>query len=291
MSKPPKPMDLSPATSAVLSLLDVDPSPKVTTKKTYRRAFTQFLSFASGTGCVTTLDLNTDVAMAWVNSWGINNKPAAQNTRRLRRTTLRYLFSYLRALGAYEGDPLLDTPEIARVIPYARPLADGEMRLCETRCSTVDSRSSVPATLAVAQAGAGSIEVSSVIGAHVDLEAGTIELSGSVNRPRRVVPLTAWGVQVLADRLQQLGDPSASVAFQGGTDASSLTSISGRLRKVLIRAGLSDLPGVEVRSIRYWAGLRAFNETGLIEDAARVLGDGTLEATALHIGHPWRDEV
>lgn len=60
------------------------------------------------------------------------------------------------------------------------------------------------------------------------------------------------------------------------------------LRDVLVRAGLGDEADLRPSSITAHAGLRAFRTSGRVEDAAFVLGMGSLDRTAELIGYRWQ---
>jgi hypothetical protein len=56
---------------------------------------------------------------------------------------------------------------------------------------------------------------------------------------------------------------------------------------VLLRAGLAGDRRVRPASIAGWAGRRVFEESGRVEDAARVLGVRSLDSAARMIGLDW----
>ena len=58
---------------------------------------------------------------------------------------------------------------------------------------------------------------------------------------------------------------------------------------VLRAAGLSVDPAITPTSLTAYAGAQAFGQTGLIEDAARVMGARSLDSAATLIGFDWQD--
>jgi integrase/recombinase XerC len=73
----------------------------------------------------------------------------------------------------------------------------------------------------------------------------------------------------------------------GMTLRSALAAATNTIIEVLDLAGLRD-GFVVPMSLPNWAGRRAFEETGRIEEAARTLGLRTLDAAARQIGWSWR---
>jgi hypothetical protein len=60
--------------------------------------------------------------------------------------------------------------------------------------------------------------------------------------------------------------------------------------QILRRAGLATEPDVRPLSVSVWAGRKALDAGGRIEDVARLLGARSLDQTARLVGLEWRDD-
>jgi len=65
------------------------------------------------------------------------------------------------------------------------------------------------------------------------------------------------------------------------------TSAASAVTAVLTRAGLADEADIRPTSVAAWAGRAAFERTGNIGEAARLLGMRSLDAAARMIGWDW----
>ncbi len=143
---------------------------------------------------------------------------------------------------------------------------------------------------ALAEATATTHEIPRVLPDHVDLDAGTVVLSGSAKTEPRVATLTDWGRQVLARRLDLVGPTDRSLTYQGkGSAASMQASSSMAIARILNEAELRGDLSVKPESVRAWAGHRVWVETGRIESAATALGCGSLDTTARIVGYEWAE--
>lgn len=211
-------------------------------------------------------------------------------TQHNRRSAASGGFRILRELGVADHDPTLDLVLPTRIRGReTRPLTDTEVEA--GRASSVDtlSESRLPSVWALAEATATTHEIPRVRPEDVDLDAGTVWLSGSAKTESRAAGLTDWGVRVLARRLDTIGRGS-SLTYQGRGSAPSMqASSSMALARVLNRAGLRDDPAVKPESVRGWAGQRVWSQTGRVETAAIALGCKSLDTAAAIIGYEWGD--
>lgn len=226
----------------------------------------------------------------WVKALLPGGRHPSLATQHNRRSAASAGFRILRELGVADHDPTLDLVLPARTRDReTRHLTDDEVEA--GRASSVDtlSESRLPSVWALAEATATTHEIPRVRPEDVDLDAGTVWLSGSAKTESRTASLTKWGVRVLARRLDT-ADLGLSLTYEGRGSAPSMqASSSMAISRVLNRAGLRDDPAVKPESVRGWAGQRAWRQTGRIETAAIALGCKSLDTAAAIIGYEWAD--
>lgn len=235
-------------------------------------------------------DVGTADLAAWVTAPLSDGRYPSLATQHNRRSAASSAFRILRELGVADHDPTLDLVLPTRIRGReTRPLTDNEIRA--GRASSVDtlSESRMPSVWALAEATATTHEIPRVRAEHVDLDAGTVWLSGSAKTESRAAGLTDWGVRVLARRLDTI-DRGTSLTYEGRGSAPSMqASSSMALARVLNRAGLRDDPAVKPESVRGWAGQHIWKQTAKIEAAAIGLGCKSLDTAAAIIGYEWND--
>ena len=108
----------------------------------------------------------------------------------------------------------------------------------------------------------------------------------------RVCPLDEWSTETIARRLRALlHEPDDLLCVRSNASPKrAAQSVPAQLNKVLADAGFVDDHDISGRSLRLTAARRAFEVDNNIEDAARVLGARSLDATADAIGWRWREE-
>lgn len=218
---------------------------------------------------------------------GIAREPAT-GTKHLRRSAVRLLFRSARQLHLVGFDPTIDIVLPRRSDLTTRPLTDDEEMLGRLASRHTLTATRLPAAWALGQATAISSEMATVTGGDVDRAASRVWLHGSSNRVARWGRLTDWGLQQVMDRLEELGDPGLPLVYAARTSAKSGQTVSCEaVRDVLVRAGLRQEPDVRPGSLAAWAGRRAFNSTGRIEDVAKLLGLRSLDRAARVIGWDW----
>ncbi|MDP9335736.1 MAG: hypothetical protein M3Q30_20850, partial [Actinomycetota bacterium] len=74
----------------------------------------------------------------------------------------------------------------------------------------------------------------------------------------------------------------------GGLDRPD-AAIGMKIIEIYTIAGIRQ-PGITPSSLPAWRARQTFNDTGRIQDAADVLGVGSLDRAAKIIGWRWRDE-
>ena len=222
-------------------------------------------------------------------SWHL---PAA-STRRTRRAAIRWLFRWLRHEGICVADPTIDVKVSEDAVAGPRPLTDVEVAECRLMSDRTLSQTRLPACWALAEATLTTGEMSRLVVGDVDLVSGTLDTPGLSRGPvARTVPLTDWGAAALARRVEELvgggGDASTPVVYRSGRSLNGGGATAGQaINRILTYAGLSNDPSATAKSVIAWRARKAFEQSGRIEAAARLIGSSSLDATARLIGLDW----
>ncbi len=220
---------------------------------------------------------------------------AAVATMHNRRAALRAFYRTARRLRLTLDDPTTDINVPARGSSAQRPLTDDEAALVR-----LFSEHATPtrhaATAALLLTGAHTAELGHISASDIDHHAATVWVHGSSKHRPRTLRLDTWSARVLAERAAHLTDPlplggQPPVLCTGahGSNAHKQARVCVTVRDILTRAGLSDDSGVRPASLTAYAARREFDRTGRIEDAARLIGSSSLDATAALIGYAWHD--
>ncbi len=218
--------------------------------------------------------------------------PAA-STRRTRRAAIRWLFRWLRHEGICVADPTIDVKVSEEAVAGPRPLTDVEVAECRLMSDRTLSQTRLPACWALAEATLTTGEMSRLVVGDVDLVSGTLDTPGLSRGPvARTVPLTDWGAAALARRVEELvgggGDASTPVVYRSGRSLNGGGATAGQaINRILTYAGLSNDPSATAKSVIAWRARKAFEQSGRIEAAARLIGSSSLDATARLIGLDW----
>ena len=218
--------------------------------------------------------------------------PAA-STRRTRRAAIRWLFRWLRHEGICVADPTIDVKVSEDAVAGPRPLTDIEVAECRLMSDRTLSQTRLPACWALAEATLTTGEMSRLVVGDVDLVSGTLDTPGLSRGPvARTVPLTDWGAEALARRVEELvgggGDASTPVVYRSGRSLNGGGATAGQaINRILTYAGLSNDPSATAKSVIAWRARKAFEQSGRIEAAARLIGSSSLDATARLIGLDW----
>lgn len=218
--------------------------------------------------------------------------PAA-STRRTRRAAIRWLFRWLRHEGICVADPTIDVKVSEEAVAGPRPLTDVEVAECRLMSDRTLSQTRLPACWALAEATLTTGEMSRLVVGDVDLVSGTVDTPGLSRGPvARTVPLTDWGAAALARRVEELvgggGDASTPVVYRSGRSLNGGGATAGQaINRILTYAGLSNDPSATAKSVIAWRARKAFEQSGRIEAAARLIGSSSLDATARLIGLDW----
>lgn len=247
----------------------------------------RFVGFAAA-HAVDRLDgLTEELALAFVTAANTDGSAPAVPTMHQRRAVLRVFFRMLRTLDPEVTDPwVLALP--SRTTDACRPLTDSELDVLRAVSLSRIGETRSPSIVALAEGGAVTTEIALATVDDVDLDSGTVALGPSLHATARVVPLTDWGAAQLGRRIRHLDGTDGPLCYGGaGRRHAGQASMSTMLRRLFTRAGLTAEPDLGLGSVRAWAGRRAFDTTGRIEDAALLLGCRSLDTAARLIGHDW----
>lgn len=219
-------------------------------------------------------------------------RPGTQHTR---RAAVRAIFRTLRAHGLVAGDPTLDEPIPARQARDYRPLRDDEIALGRAACRLGGGARTLARAVAwaLAETGAGTGEIPMLRVVDLDHPRTPTQLTIPESRrfAARTVLLTDWGATVLARHLTATGaGPDMPLAYEPRGDGGAYrgqASVATNLTRVLDLAGLRRDPRVRARSIRGWAGRRAYDDGAPLEQVAVLLGCRSLDTAAADIGLAW----
>lgn len=242
----------------------------------------RFVRFAAAFGIHDAADVTPEIARAFIEAPGVNGAAPSVPTMHDRRAAVRLAFRLQYRADPHIFDPTYDLALPSRTTDPARPLTDDEVEILRSVSVSTLIETRQPVIVALAEARAVTTEIATVAAKYID--DGTVWLSGSRALPR-TVSLTAWGAQQVARRAVAV--PDGPLVCGEHTECGQ-ASVSVALRRMFDLAQLSSERDVRLGSLRAWAGRQAFDESGQIEDAARVLGCRSLDAAARTIGWSWR---
>lgn len=255
----------------------------------------RFTRFAHAYDVTTLAGADTDLVAKFIAAKGRSRHgavgPAAVATMHNRRAALRAFFRTARRLGLTLEDPTTDIDLPEREATTVRPLDDEEAALVRLFAEHATPTRHA-ATAALLLAGAHTSELGHIRIADIDTTAHTAWAHGSTKHRPRQLPLDTWARRVINQRITHLIDQGAgpdAIVCTGsdGSDAQRQARVCVTVRDVLTRAGLSATPGIKPSSLTAHAALRAFEDTGRIEESARLTGSGSLDGTAALIGYQW----
>lgn len=253
----------------------------------------RFVGFAEGGFGVGSLaDVSPEVVEAFVRAPTVALQKPSVATMHWRRTALRVLFRAARAAGVTGHDPTLDLVLPPRSSVASRPLTDDEVELGRATAQWSLDGSRHAAAWALAEATCRSSELPHVSAADLDLDKLTVRVSGGKRTAGRIGRLNTWAVPHLRRRITDLSNPSISLLYAGEDPVGAgQVSCSRAVIDVLTRARLNRERDVRPGSVAAWAGRRVFDETGRIEEAARVLGVRSLDQAARMVAWDWLDHT
>lgn len=245
----------------------------VTKAMSLQSRFAKYLSRAKRIDDIT--DVCPQNVVDWIEAPSMKDggKLPSARTKDNRRWAADLFFRELRALGVFEGDPLLDVGVLRDKRRGVRALTDAEVELCRLHSFTSRRDTRRPVGWAIAEAGASTSEISNVIVADVDIKGRRVWLCGGRQLPRWG-ELTTWGVVQLQRRIEALDhEPTVGLVYDGnGSLESKQASACDIVHETLGRAGLRRDPAVKPASLRIWLARRIFEETHDVVEVAHRLG-------------------
>jgi hypothetical protein len=213
--------------------------------------------------------------------------------RHSRRAAVRLLYREARRLGLSSADPAVDLELPPRNPVSARPLIDQEIEV--GRSYAVRSFDTRPAVCwALAEATARTSEMPHLRVSDLDIGAGTIWIHGGATTDPRLGRLTRWGSAQLHRRLQAVertDGPTPILMGEGEWDHPDEGRAAATMALVgVLKAARLSGPGVNPRSIAFWAAAKAHAEGACIDAVARMLGVRRLDDAARAVGFNWRRE-
>ncbi len=125
----------------------------------YVEHWTKFVAFAAARGYGAAPSIDAAVVRAWLLAHDGSGSLPAVATQRLRRTSVRKFFHFLRVIGAASQDPTIDIALPPRTSLDSRPLDDDEVDECRWASRSDFTSLRYPAAWALAEAGATMTEL------------------------------------------------------------------------------------------------------------------------------------
>ena len=255
------------------------------TRTVTRDTLERFVRFARAHGITHASAVTPQLVATFITAPGRDRRPPAVATMHQRRSVVRVAFRLYHRADPSVVDPTYDLTLPARSTLTVRPLSDDELDVLRAVSLSTLIETRQPAIVALAEAGAVTTEIAAVSATDIDVGAGTVSLPGARHATPRTVPLTEWGASQLARRSR---DSTGPLTYRGGAAGNAAqASISVALRRMFTAAGFGQEIDLRLGSVRAVAGRRAFDTSGRIEDAARVLGCRSLDTAARLIGWEW----
>jgi integrase/recombinase XerC len=258
------------------------------TRDLYRRTAQIFRERVMGLELSDLSEISFDLLQAFVDAPNDNGTTPAGGTMCGRATVVNLMVADWYKDGFLERNPLFGrTLRVPRPPGEIRNLIDVEMQKCIRVVPKSIRSTRAPAVLALGRLGAYGSEIVALKAEDIDLRSGKVQLPGCKSAFPRIATLDTWGLDAVGAHLEHPvlsdADPTALDSHVFGR----LTSVNDVFTRVLQQAGLWGPEEIRIGSIRLWAGARVLEQTGRIEDAARVLGMRSLDKVAEHLGYQW----
>ncbi|MCW2813495.1 MAG: Integrase family protein [Nocardioides sp.] len=276
------------------------------TLRRYEHNLVRFAAYVTAMGFPMLADLDAGVCADWVHArptgkmWASNTTgQPAYGTQANRRTSLINFFATCHQLGLWDENPAEKVTTHGRSNTRTRPLTEAEAARLMDRAAYQARENKMPATVALALAGATVTEIAQVEPIDVYLAEQVVWLPGLGRRNlARWVPLDEWQADALASRINYLTRRNGSsitgfslvhrgrVADQDPTKFAMTTN--QMLVRALAKAGLGVDQGVRPSSIHEYVANRVYTETGSMEAVAVRCGLRSIDAAARLVTVNWR---
>lgn len=276
------------------------------TLRRYEHNLNQFVTYTRAIGVEVLANCDPGVCADWVHArpvgsmWSANmTGQPAYGTQANRRTSLINFFATCHHLGLWDENPAEKVTTHGRTNTRTRPLTQAEAERLMDRAAYQARENKMPATVALALAGATVTEIAQVEPIDVYLAEQVVWLPGLGRRNlARWVPLDEWQTDALASRINYLTRRNGShiagfslvhrgrVADQDPTKFAMSTN--QMLVRALAKAGLGVDQGVRPSSIHEYVANRVYTETGSMEAVAVRCGLRSIDAAARLVTVNWR---
>lgn len=264
----------------------------------YGPLLNRFTKFAKVHHVVALADVDEPLVRAFVTSAGRDRqgnvvRKVANTAHTDRLSALRAFYASAPHLGFQVADPtvyLEMEPREKRVRPTARSLSDEEADRLRFLVGNNPTRQR-PAAVSLALLGAWATELSSLTAASFSPDHKSMFLPGVQGRRARTIALDEPTARMVASRFSwlrgQVSAPDPYLLSHSDLPTQRQAKTFMAIRAALIRIGLGDDPTATPASLTLWAAQHAFDTTGRIEDAARLVGFISLDAAAAALGWNW----
>lgn len=259
----------------------------------------RFARFCAAHDATTPAQVSPALAIAFVTASGRNRSGAivapTVATQHQRRAVLRLFARDAIAAGYLLTDPTEGLALPPREQFETRPVTEDEATLLRRFAESWATPTRHAATIALALAGVHTGEIAAV--RLRDVSADRVCAPGTLRCTTRSLPLDAWSVRVIRERVEAIrlrsdGTPDSSLVSTGrGTAAQQQARACTAIRDVVRRAGLGAEPDIKPTSVSHFAAAQTFARTQRIDAAATVLGYASLDAAARAIGWDWQGEI
>lgn len=244
-----------------------------------RSIIDRFVAFAEGGHGIGSLaEVSPSLVQAFIRAPKGDLAPPSVATMHWRRTALRLLFRAGREVGLVATDPTLDVRLPPRSSVSTRPLTEDEVQLCRAAAQWALGATRRATAWALAEATCGSSELPHITAADVDVQAGTVWISGGKRTAPRTGVLSDWGSAQVRRRIVEMSSTGEPLVYAGSSRAGGgQASCAAAIVDVLVRAGLHDEP--DVRPARWRPGLAARSSTALGASRTPLLRSGCRAST------------
>ncbi len=269
---------------AVIEATDLSPQ----SRRRLVQVISRFAGYlAKGHGVTDLHDATADQVKGFVGALGPKGERPASATMHFRRSAVRLTYRIARQIGLASSDPTLDLTLPPRSPMSCRLITEEEVLRCRAASLRSLGETRLPATWALAEAGARTSEIPAVRIQDLGPDHRSVFLHGGSKYQPRWALLTEWGALQVERRIRalRLGSADALLVYAGaGSPESRQASAATAIRTILVRAGLGDEPDLRPASVLAWAGACLFTQGNPIEEVARRLGMRSLDACATLIG-------
>ncbi|MEU3879799.1 hypothetical protein [Streptomyces californicus] len=269
--------------------------------RAFRQLLERYASYSNNRGVSLLSEATPGIAEDFVLAKGRTRHgrigDCANATLHQRRAVLRSFYRILYDLGLSDTDPTRGIRLPERTRTRVRPLDEDEAIALRQAAEYVTRPSRHGAAAALALSGGHTGEIGHIRVRDLDEEAVAVWMHGSTRTDPRWCPLDPWALRVLKARAafvtrQQVRaetapDARLAVSSAPAPDEQLQARACVAVADLIRRIGLGADPHVKPASLTAYAAVRAYDDTGRVEDVARLLGLRSLDRAADLIGLDW----